>query len=100
MNKTIRLAEEEEKAWETRNKPEMVSFYTDDGDCWSVQFSRIVSVHQIAGDGQVVIDCGELGVFFVIGPKALEFHNEFRDHQATNIKADAVTILSVTLVLP
>jgi hypothetical protein len=99
MNKPLRLAEEEEKAWETSTKPEMVSFYTDAGDCWSVPWAKIGAVHYIAVDSQVVIDCGELGAFVVTGAKALEFHDEFRDHKASKIKADAVTILSVTLVM-
>jgi hypothetical protein len=88
----------EERAWETCDKPEMVSFYTDDGDCWSVLWVKLGSVHYIAADGQVTIDC-ELGTFFVIGPKAVEFHNEFRDHKASKLKADGQGIVSVSLAL-
>jgi hypothetical protein len=75
----------------------MISFYVDGGDCWSVLFAKLGSVHYVAVEGQVTIDC-ELGTFIVTGPKALEFHDEFRDHRASKVKADKTDILSVTLV--
>jgi hypothetical protein len=88
----------EKKAWESVDRPEMVSFHTDGGDSWSVLFARLGSVHYIAAAAQVVVDC-ELGTFFITGPKALEFYDEFTDHRASKVKRDGDGITSVTLVL-
>jgi hypothetical protein len=39
------------------------------------------------------------GTFGITGPKKLEFYDDFANHRATLLKADANDILSVELVL-
>ena len=40
-----------------------------------------------------------LGTIMVVGPKALDFYDDFSNHCATLVKADGKDILSVTMHL-
>lgn len=88
----------EKKGWDGPDKQEMVSFVTNDSDCWSVLFARLSSVCYVFVAGQVLVTC-ELGTFIVEGPKAKEFHDDFVAHKAAVVRPDGDGITSVTLVL-
>jgi hypothetical protein len=84
-------------AWEEVTPP-VVRFWTDDGDCWGFPFHHLTATHYCAKDQRLLIDWA-LGTIMVVGPKALDFYDDFSNHCATLVKADGKDILSVTMHL-
>ena len=84
-------------AWEEVTPP-VIRFWTDDGDCWGFPFHHLTATHYTAKDKRLMIDWA-LGTIMVVGPKALDFYDDFSNHCATLVKADGKDILSVTMHL-
>jgi hypothetical protein len=82
-------------AWEEVTPP-VVRFWTDDGDCWGFPFHHLTATHYSAKDQRLMIDWA-LGTIMLVGPKALDFYDDFSNHCATLVKADGKDILSVTM---
>jgi hypothetical protein len=81
--------------WEKLTTP-LVRFWTGDGDCWGPL---------LCGRGNAMPEQERLLIYFalgtviVFGPKAHEFYDDFANHRATGLKADAKEILSVEIDL-
>jgi hypothetical protein len=83
--------------WEEQ-QVDIVRFWTDSGDCWGFLFHHLTGTRFSAKDQSLVIDWA-LGTIVVMGPKTLEFYEQFSDHRATLVKADGKDILSVRMHL-
>jgi hypothetical protein len=85
------------RAWEQSTSP-IVRFWTENGQCWGFPFFSLVAARYIANQERLVL-YWSLGTLGIIGPKALEFYDDFANHRATLLKADGKDILSVKLIL-
>jgi hypothetical protein len=83
--------------WEEQ-QVDIVRFWTDSGDCWGFLFHHLTGTRFSAKDQSLLIDWA-LGTIVVMGPKTLEFYEQFSDHRATLVKADGKDILSVRMHL-
>jgi hypothetical protein len=84
-------------AWESEEAA-VVRFWTDDGDSWGFLFHYLTATHYSARHERLLI-AWTLGTLVIVGPKVLEFYDDFCNHRATSLKSDGQDILAVTMVL-
>jgi hypothetical protein len=84
-------------AWEDANRPEIVTFITDDGQEWGFHFIKIESIQYIPSKGECRITW-KPGMIVITGPKAKDCKNQFSLHEANTIKAAAPDISSVAFI--
>jgi hypothetical protein len=84
-------------AWESE-AAEVVRFWTDDGDSWGFPFHYLTAINYSARLERLLITWS-LGTLVIVGPKVLEFYDDFCNHRATSLKSDGKDILAVTIVL-
>jgi hypothetical protein len=86
------------KAWgRETGSPNVVSFWTDDGNCWGFIFHHL-SVANYDFKLQTLLIDWPVGTILIRGPKVQEFYSDFAKG-ASWIKADGHDITSVTMIL-
>ena len=83
--------------WEKSAAP-VIRFWIGDGSCWGFPFFAVVAALYIPYQERLLVYFS-LGTVIVVGPKALEFFDDFSNHRATELKADGNEIASVEIDL-
>ena len=86
-------------AWDSGPGRPIIRFWTAEGNCVGVAFSKVASIlYEEDGSRKLTVNAEGIGTFLVEGPRVLVLFEQLASHQVSTVKVDKKDITSITFI--